>query len=178
MKLIAVILLETFPFPSGSAFSFFFLHVCLWSFLAQTEGHQADLLAGRVVVWSPWEPGLITQADTLMDVWWTEQVQQPPAVEKLIFRHSQTLPSCLARYGCCGVLMHACELCLYPPASPPARASSPICKGEACRRMGQLQKRGPGRNVTSFADLPLTGQLLLFRGGFVHSHLEKCTGCS
>lgn len=123
-------------------------HVCLRPFLAQTEGHQASLLAGRTVVWSPWELGLITQTDIMMDVWWTEQVQQPPAVEKLIFRQcwfvpaaclSSSLPSSLL--WCTNACMH---MCLYLCISLYTCAITPL---QACLRIRQLPSWTLGRKI-------------------------------
>lgn len=139
--------------------------------MAQIESHQAGLLAGRVMVWSPWEPALIPQTDTLMDVWWMEQVQQPPAVEKLIFAHRQTLPSCLPASlpGWTWVLLcaHACMcICLYLSVS--------LYTSTVCKRIRQLQSWAPCRKAT-FADLFLPGQPSWSQSAFSLSSLEKWT---
>lgn len=47
--------------------------------------------------------------------------------------------------------------------------------GQPCERIRQLRGWAPGRTATSFADLPLTGQPVLFQRGFIHSCLEKRT---
>lgn len=65
-------------------------------------------------------------------------------------------------------------ICLYLSVSPCTITHHPFV-GQNCKRIRQLQNWGPGRKTTSFADLPLTGQAVLFQSGFIHSRLEKWT---
>lgn len=96
----------------------------------------------------------------------------PWAVEKLIFTHHQTLPaglpSSLASYGCCGVLMAVCA-----PVFISALVHYTCAHLWGCWRIRQLWSCESGKNATSFVDLPFAGQPVRFHRRFIHSRLEN-----
>lgn len=135
-------LLEVLAFPSSSPGRSF-----------SSPDHQAELLAGRVVVRSPWDSSLMTQS------WHSDGCMMNRAGPARGF----TTPSC-GRAN-------------RQPKPVPIRVlwmwimslSACIVTALVLGKVWQLQNWAPGRNVTSFADLPLSGQTVQFQSKFIHS---------